>query len=75
MSSIRLLVKGGVSVVGESEAVMFAGVLIDKVTWLDHPPIGVTVIEAEAWLACVALIVEGMAVREKSALTTTVRTA
>lgn len=75
MSSTRLLVNGGVSVVGESEAVIFAGVLTDKVTGSDHPPMGVTEIETEAWLACAVLIVEGVTAREKSALTTIVRAA
>jgi len=75
MSSTRLLVNGGVCIVGESEAVMFAGVLTDKVTGSDHPPIGVTEIKTEAWLACAVLIVEGVTVREKSALTITVRAA
>ncbi len=66
---------GGVSVVGESAAVMFAGALTDNVTGSDHPPIGVTEIETEAWSLWAALIVEGVAVREKSSLTTTVNVA
>ena len=48
MPSNRLPVNGGISVVGESEAVMFAGAFTDKVTGSDHPPTGVTEIEAEA---------------------------
>ena len=60
---------------GESEAVMFAGLLTDRVTVSDHPPIGLAVIETVAWLLCGVVMVEGVAVREKSALTTTVRVA
>jgi hypothetical protein len=48
MPSTKLPVNGGVSVVGEREAVILAGALTDNVTGSDHPPIGVTEIEAEA---------------------------